>query len=226
MPSRRSVNKKLVPPPEESDVSDIESPPPSESPLKGVEEDSESDEETSDVEYPVSGRMKQKEQDSDSDSGSDSDEVEDRDDPTVELNDGIINITYFDSSDEESDGFDEEEPEPDLEFDDDGEEVDSSNIDDETEEKFSILTERLEEVAYVIYTGRNSFRINFQNKKGIKLVPKKEKCDFDIDDDGLPIMMDGGENYILPYLVELCKRRSDLKPFQITTNCSKRRYNF
>jgi hypothetical protein len=161
-----------------------------------------------------------------SSSDSSDEEIEDKDDPTVELNDGIINITYYDSSEEESDDFDEEEPDFDLEFNDEGEQIDNSSIDDETEEKFSILTERLEEVAYVIYTGKNSFRINFQNKKGVKLVPKKENCDFDIDDDGLPIMVDGGENYILPYLVELCRRRSDLKPFRITTNCSKKRYNF
>jgi hypothetical protein len=165
--------------------------------------------------------MPKKEEDVDQDySSSDNEE---KNDSSVVLNDGILNITYYDSSDEESDDFDEQEPEPELEpdFDDD-----SSNIDEETEEKFSILTERLEEVAYVIYTGKNSFRINFQNKKGIKLVPKDQDCDFDLDDDGLPIMVDGGENFLLPYLKELCNRRSDLRPLKITTNCSKKRYNF
>lgn len=219
------VSKKYPPPAEESDEenSDSESPQPEE-----PEDQEDQEDEPEDSEDPED-QEDQEDEPEEENSGSDDDddeEPEDKDDPTVELNDGIINITYFDSSDEESDDFDEEEPEPEPEFDDDGEEIDNSNIDEETEEKFSILTERLEEVAYVIYTGKNSFRINFQNKKGVKLVPKKEECDFDIDDDGLPIMVDGGENYILPYLVELCKRRSDLKPFQITTNCSKRRYNF
>ena len=158
--------------------------------------------------------------------GEEGEEDDDMEDLDLKLNNTYINVTYYDSSDEESDGFDEEEPEFEADFDDDGEEIDNSNIDDETEDKFHVLTERLEEVAYVIFSGKNSFRINFRINKGVKLVPKGTDCDFDIDDDGLPVMYDGGENYLLPYLVELCKRRSDLKPFNITTNCSKRRYKF
>ena len=215
---RRKVIKEELPSSSDEESEEEVSPPQSE--VEGEEKDS----------SPLSRRDKETKE-GDQTSGSESDdgssENEENDDPNVVLNDAVLNITYYDSSDEEDvDDFDEEEPEHEPEYNDKGEEIDNTSIDDDTEEKFSILTERLEEVAYVIYTGKNSFRINFQNKRGVKLVPKGESCDFDIDDDGLPVMYDGGESFILPYLLELCRRRSDLKPFQITTNCSKRRYNF
>lgn len=136
--------------------------------------------------------------------------------------DGIVNITYYDSSDEsESSDFEvytsEEEEE---------EEEVHGEYDEDTRHKLEFLEERLKEIASVNVTGKNGFKISFFIKKGIELKKPSEKCDFDTDDSKLPVMVLGGEDYLLPYLKILCKKKKFLTPLYITTNCEKGKYTF
>jgi hypothetical protein len=134
--------------------------------------------------------------------------------------DGVVNITYYDSSDEDSD-FDvytsEEEEE---------EEEVHGEIDEDTRHKLEFLEERLKEIASVIVTGKNCFKVSFYIKNEIELKKPSVKSDFDIDDSKLPVMVLGGEDYLLPFLKMLCKKKKFLTPLHITTNCEKKKYTF
>ena len=140
---------------------------------------------------------------------------------TIVPQDGVVNITYYDSSDDESSEYDiytsEEE---------ESEEECHGDFDEETRHKLEFLEERLNEIASVVVTGRNGFRISLFIKKNVELRDPSEKCDFDLDDSKLPLMVVGGEDYLLPYLKLLCKKKKFLVPLYITTNCGKEKYTF
>lgn len=140
---------------------------------------------------------------------------------TKKLNDIVLNITYYDSSDEETD-YDTEEQDDDLE---DEEEIDDE-YDENTQDKLEFLEKRLEEVAEVNVVGVSTFRVIFLNKRGVEFVDEDTKCEFDYDHEDLPLMYDGGESYFLPYMKELCQKRKFLTPINITTNCSKGKFEF
>ena len=128
----------------------------------------------------------------------------------------IFNVTYYDSSDEESEDFE------DLSSSD---EEDYGEMDELTEKKMKVLKERLDEVADVVPIGKSFFKVSFFNKKDVELV-LEEVCEFDYDKRGIPIMVDGGESYLIPYLKELCIKKKFLKPFTIKTNLDKEKYYF
>lgn len=177
---------------------------------------------------------------SDSESDSESDEVsaddnkgkesdnednvsDDEIDPDVKKNDTVVNLSVYDSSEEEDyevlPTLSPRPGEPESESDSDLEEPD-----DDTDEKLDFLAQMLEEVGDISAEGKDTFKIYLSD--GTKLAPKNSKCDFDINEDGLPCIYDGGQKYILPYLKELCKKRTDLKPLYISTTCNKRKYVF
>ena len=52
----------------------------------------------------------------------------------------------------------------------------------------------------------------------IKFCKKNEVCEFDYDDNGYPIMPDGGENFFIPYMEELKTLNNDLDGLKIDTN--------
>jgi hypothetical protein len=138
----------------------------------------------------------------------------------IKLGSNVFNITYYDSSEDET--ASSEEISSDEESNSDSED---DEIDETTEKKLKVLTDRLEEVADVVAISRTTFKVIFYEKKGIVLQTEGE-CDFDIDKKGLPMMVDGGENFLIPYLEALCKKKKFLKPFTIKTNCSKEKFYF
>lgn len=140
----------------------------------------------------------------------------------IKLNDTVLNVTYYDSSDEDSDSEGDVSCEDEL----DEEEEIQDECDDETQEKKEFLEEHLEEVADVTIVGVSTFRVTFHNKKDVVFKKKTDKCDFDYDDDDYPKIYDGGENTFLPYMKELCKKCVFLSPVYIITNVTKEKYSF
>lgn len=133
----------------------------------------------------------------------------------------VLNITYYDTSDEESD-IESENYNDDL----DEEEDFDEDCDDETKDKLEFLEKRLEEVADVEAVGISTFRVRFFVKHDIKFLKRDMKCDFDYDDDDYPMIYDGGEDTFLPYMKELCKKCDFLSPVYIITNVTKEKYSF
>ena len=121
----------------------------------------------------------------------------------------VINIYHYDS---DSDGL--------LENDDTLEnviKVRPSSPDDTTLELFDTLNGRLQEICNLSCVGLNSFRIEFFDTN-FQLEDKKTRCDFDVDDYDLPIMIDGGQSFIVPYLNQLSEFYDDLKGCSFETN--------
>ena len=123
---------------------------------------------------------------------------------SIKLNNLVVNEEIFDSSDEE-----EDIPEiiPDI-------------VDDEdTEDLAELLSELLEEVAEVYPIAKMKVKVVFRDHKKIKFVPKKTKCEFDIDDNtGYPVMVDGGEEFFYQYMEEVSDANPDFKGLKIETN--------
>jgi hypothetical protein len=99
---------------------------------------------------------------------------------------------------------DSDEDVNDLDLDLDLDEYDSP--DEDTEDYLEILEKLLCDVADVEVIGLNTYKINFHDTNIKKLENKNCKCDFDEDDDGMPIMIDGGEEFIKPYLFKVSKK--------------------
>ena len=121
----------------------------------------------------------------------------------------VINIYHYDS---ESDDLLENEDTLENVI-----KVRPSSPDDTTLELFDILNERLQEICNLSCVGLNSFRIEFFDTN-FKLEDKKTRCDFDVDDYNIPIMIDGGQNFIAPYLNQLSEIYDDLKGCSFETN--------
>ena len=76
-------------------------------------------------------------------------------------------------------------------------------------ELLDVLNERLSDICNISCVGLNSFRMDFYDTN-FEFEDKKTKCDFDVDDYNLPIMIDGGQSFILPYLNQLTEFYDDL----------------
>jgi hypothetical protein len=95
--------------------------------------------------------------------------------------------------------------------------------DEDTEEFVEILQELLNDIAVVDVIGLKVYKIDFYDTKNIgELEDKKCKCDFDLRDDGYPIMPDGGEEFIAPYLLRVSKKFKFFKGCIFETNIGKK----
>ena len=90
--------------------------------------------------------------------------------------------------------------------------------DEDTEEISNILGELLEDVGKVYVVGKRKVMVEFFDSNQITFVPKKTKCDFDIDDNLYPIMPDGGEQYFVPYMEKVKEIDPDFENLSIETN--------
>ena len=82
---------------------------------------------------------------------------------------------------------------------------------------FKNLNERLIDICTISCVGLNSFRIDFYDTN-FQFEVKNTRCDFDVDDYNLPIMIDGGQSFLLPYLNQLSEFYDDLKGCSFETN--------
>lgn len=108
-----------------------------------------------------------------------------------------FNVVYYDS---------EEDSEDDTEqtFEDFSDEEDNyDSADEDTIDKSELLQNLLSEVANVCAIGLKAYKIEFYDTTKKNFEDKDCKCDFDYDLKGFPIMYDGGEEYIAPYLKKL-----------------------
>jgi hypothetical protein len=125
----------------------------------------------------------------------------------------VRNFEFFDS-----DASDNEE-EPLEDFDDyDGYETE----DEDTMDNLDILGQLLIDVADVEVLGLKVYKINFHDTKIPKLEDKKCNCDFDYDNNDLPIMPDGGEHFIAPYLLAVSKKKKYFKGCIFETNVNQK----
>ena len=65
--------------------------------------------------------------------------------------------------------------------------------------------------------GKNSFRIDFFDTN-FKFENKDCKCDFDLDDNKLPLLHDGSQEYIIPYLYKLKEKYPEFDKAKFQTN--------
>ncbi len=122
----------------------------------------------------------------------------------------IKNFNYYDS-DEENAEYDESDFET-------FNEKKYKSPDEDTEENSEILSELLEDIASVEILGLKAYKIKFFNTKIEELEPKNCECDFDTREDGLPIIPEGGETYIIPYLLYISDVLDFFKGCQFETN--------
>ena len=130
-------------------------------------------------------------------------------DDEIQLKNTVYNEEIYDS-DEDSD-----EDETNYEF---LEEKDYESCDEETEELSDILQNLLKEVAVVDTMGKKVFRVEFTYTKNLIFVEKSEDCDFDEDEEGYPVMPDGGEEFFIPYMNIVAKNTKKFKNCTIETN--------
>lgn len=128
----------------------------------------------------------------------------------IETKDLVYNDEYYDSDEDESDDEFELPDENKYESD-----------DEETGELCDILEDLLKEVASVEPIGNKSFQVDFFFPKDIEFASKNSKCDFDEDDEGYPIMTEGGENYFIPYMQAVAEYNEDFQGCTIKTNVKK-----
>ena len=126
----------------------------------------------------------------------------------ITLKNTVRNTVIFESSDEEEEGGNEIYEQYD--------EYDSP--DEETDEVLTKLEPFFEDIATLEVIGREAIKINFIDNRIGDFVDKKEKCDFDLDEEGYPLLPDGGEEFVVPYLDKLSKKMKDLKGYNIETN--------
>lgn len=81
--------------------------------------------------------------------------------------------------------------------------------DEETEEYAVGLNKLLKDVADVDVLGLKVYKINFHDIRLKEFHSIETKTDFDKNDDNFPIMIDGGEDFIVPYLKEV----SEIVPY-------------
>ena len=126
----------------------------------------------------------------------------------IQLKDTVYNEEIYDSDEEEEEDTNYENLE----------DRDYESCDEETEELSDILQDLLKEVAVIDTMGKKVFRVEFTYTKNLVFVDKNEDCDFDEDEDGYPIMPDGGEEFILPYMKNVVRNNKKFKGCTIETN--------
>jgi len=90
--------------------------------------------------------------------------------------------------------------------------------DEDTENFCDFLNDILSDIADVETLGLKVYKINFYDNKVGKMEDYNCVCDFDKDDKGQPIMPDGGEEFIVPYLSLVRKKKKYLKDCIFETN--------
>lgn len=121
----------------------------------------------------------------------------------------VLNISHYDS-DNENDEFGGGKNEDFL--------VEREVTPDElTEDLQEMLDEKLSEIGTVSVVGKNSYRIDFFDTD-FTFEGKTCQCDFDLDADKMPIMHDGGQEFIIPYLYDLKEFYPDLHKSKFQTN--------
>lgn len=121
-----------------------------------------------------------------------------------------------------------------FEFFDSDEDIEDDNIEDleeydgydsadeETEEHLEELSELLSDIAEVEVIGLKVYKINFHDTRIGQLEDKNCKCDFDYDKNKMPVMPDGGEEFIAPYLLAVSKREKFFKDCIFETNINQK----
>jgi len=131
----------------------------------------------------------------------------------IKKSDVVVNMTIY-----ESDGTSEEE---DFELPEMTRKTRIGSIDETTEETCDILTEILEDVCKVEPLGRQLIYLEFYNPKGITFVNKNQECDFDLNEDGYPLLPDGAEEFIVPFFKRVKELHPELNGMTIETNSNK-----
>ena len=121
----------------------------------------------------------------------------------------VLNISHYDSDNENDEfgGGQDEDFNTEREL----------SPDQLTEEIQEVLESKLSEIGTVATIGKNSYRIDFFDTD-FTFEDKNCKCDFDLDNDKMPIMPDGGQEYTIPYLHELKEFYPELKKSKFQTN--------
>lgn len=94
--------------------------------------------------------------------------------------------------------------------------------DEDTINNLDILGSLLVDIADVEVLGYKVYKINFHDTRIKNLEDKKCNCDFDYDDNDLPIMVDGGEEFIAPYLLAVSKKKKFFKGCIFETNINQK----
>lgn len=134
--------------------------------------------------------------------------VEDVDDKEVI----VRNFTFFDSDEDMDDDVVEEVEDYDG----------YDTADEETDENLELLANLLNEIAEVEVVGLKVYKINFHDTRIGNLEDKNCDCDFDLDKNGVPIMPDGGEEFIAPYLLLISQKFKFFKGCVFETNINKK----
>lgn len=121
----------------------------------------------------------------------------------------VFNVLYYDSDEE----FENEEELDAVEFD-----GDYDTVDEESEDKCELLQRLLGEVANICAIGKHAFKIDFFDREHKEFEAKNCKCDFDYDKEGFPVMCDGGEEFIAPWLKKLSQKDKFFKGCTFETN--------
>ena len=120
----------------------------------------------------------------------------------------VFNVLYYDSDeateDEEIDVLEHE--------------GDYEDADEATEDKCEFLQDLLGEVANICAIGKNAYKVDFFDRTAKEFENKNSKCDFDYDKKGFPVMADGGEEYIAPFLKKLSQKDKFFKGCTFETN--------
>lgn len=120
----------------------------------------------------------------------------------------VRNFEFFDSDDEDEDNN--------VEVFDDYDGYDTA--DEETDNNLIFISNLLSEIADVEVIGMKVYKINFHDTRIVKLEDKNCKCDFDYNSNKLPIMPNGGEQFLIPYLMEVSKKKKYFKKCIFETN--------
>ena len=119
----------------------------------------------------------------------------------------VFNVLYYDS---EESGQEEE-------IDTMEQDTDYDLADQETEDKGEYLQNLLKEVANVCTIGLKAYKIDFFDRSPKKFEDKNCNADFDYQK-GIPIMYDGGEEFIAPWLKKLSQKVKFFKDCSFETN--------
>ncbi len=137
----------------------------------------------------------------------------------IKLKHTVANLDIYDSEETE-------------ETDDDFEDLDfeprtrKGSVDESTEENAEILRVLLTEIGEVEPICSKLIRLDLHKKKGIKFLKKNSDIDFDNNEYGYPLMPTDGEEFLLPFFVQMKKLRKELKGTKIETNVPDLEFTF
>ena len=97
---------------------------------------------------------------------------------------------------------------------------------EETEETKDFLQKHLSDIATLDCIGKNIIKVDFFYPKNINFIDKNDKCDFDINNENIPLLPEGGEDYFLPFMTLLCKKNRKMRGLSFKTNTSKKIFKF